>query len=547
MNKNILVLLYLHSFIIISTINIDNNPKDKSPKWKNPEIFSEIIESNQNIFLLQEEDINLCSFIKSVEKYIYTLNGTEIYSKSKIKNKGKEEKCIIKIDKKNKIISISDIKIEEEGVNINYFINETNTKDIEITVDLQSSKEVIISYKLFETFSQSIFYKYERVTLNKNTKYIFTAKQPFEIIGTEYGYLKEKKQKNGAIYLYYNENTYNFYDYIILSVYGIKFKSELQFSLHFTLGRKLHYIKIPNLYEFGNNKITSNKIISNLKPDEYNYENDKVFITLKSSERYRNFEFTFIKEFEAKLTNDWIMDGAVLYNTCTEKIRKKANEILTNSNSKEKDYKILGNWIYNNIKYDINYVNSDMTVDEILENKVGVCAHMTRLYNSFLNCIGIKAIYTKGYAQTKNDSVIDLNERHAWTVAKIDDKWIPLDSTWGMFNGKLPIGHIFKYFGDYYRDTEAEWGFFSGKMNKNYEKNHINRILSDSNPEINEKLSVVEILSREKDDDDIDIDLDIEKDNILFIIIIIIIISIIVIGICIKGKKTKKDEYELYN
>ena len=70
-----------------------------------------------------------------------------------------------------------------------------------------------------------------------------------------------------------------------------------------------------------------------------------------------------------------------------------------------------------------------MTVDEILENKVGVCAHNTRLYNSFLNCIGIKAIYTKGYAQTKNDSVIDLNERHAWTVAKIDDKWIPLDST----------------------------------------------------------------------------------------------------------------------
>ena len=82
--------------------------------------------------------MNLWSFIKSVEKYIYTLNGTEIYSKSKIKNKGKEEKCIIKIDKKNKLISMSDIKIEEEGVNINYFINETNTKDIKITFDLKS-------------------------------------------------------------------------------------------------------------------------------------------------------------------------------------------------------------------------------------------------------------------------------------------------------------------------------------------------------------------------------------------------------------------------
>ena len=106
----------------------------------------------------------------------------------------------------------------------------------------------------------------------------------------------------------------------------------------------------------------------------------------------------------------------------------------------------------------------------------------------------LKLFILKGYTQTKNDSVIDLNERHAWTVAKIDDKWIPLDSTWGMFNGKLHIGHIFKYFGDYYRNTETEWGFFSSKINKNYEKKHINRILSDSNPEINEKLSVVEIL-----------------------------------------------------
>jgi len=66
--------------------------------------------------------------------------------------------------------------------------------------------------------------------------------------------------------------------------------------------------------------------------------------------KIRNFEFTFIKDFEAKLTNEWIIDGVFLYNTCIEKTRKKANEILTNSTSKEKDYKILGNWIYQNIK-----------------------------------------------------------------------------------------------------------------------------------------------------------------------------------------------------
>ena len=33
-----------------------------------------------------------------------------------------------------------------------------------------------------------------------------------------------------------------------------------------------------------------------------------------------------------------------------------------------------------------------MTLDEILEKKVGVCHHMTLLYNSFLNCINIDAM-----------------------------------------------------------------------------------------------------------------------------------------------------------
>ena len=36
-----------------------------------------------------------------------------------------------------------------------------------------------------------------------------------------------------------------------------------------------------------------------------------------------------------------------------------------------------------------------MTIDEILENKIDVYTHMIRLYNSFLNYIWIKVIYTK--------------------------------------------------------------------------------------------------------------------------------------------------------
>ena len=38
------------------------------------------------------------------------------------------------------------------------------------------------------------------------------------------------------------------------------------------------------------------------------------------------------------------------------------------------------------------------------------------------------------------------NERHAWTLAKINGRWIPLDATWGILKGILPVSHIFQHY-----------------------------------------------------------------------------------------------------
>ena len=67
-------------------------------------------------------------------------------------------------------------------------------------------------------------------------------------------------------------------------------------------------------------------------------------------------------------------------------------------------------------------------------------------------------MYVKGYVQTENDNNINLENLHAWTLAKIDGKWVPLDATWNIFVGRLPLGFIFRYFGDYYRNTDVDWG-----------------------------------------------------------------------------------------
>ena len=75
-----------------------------------------------------------------------------------------------------------------------------------------------------------------------------------------------------------------------------------------------------------------------------------------------------------------------------------------------------------------------MTLKEIYEGKKGVSEHFTLLYNSMLNSVGIKTIYITGWAfsiyQISGDND---NTKHTWTAALINEKWIKLDATWGLF------------------------------------------------------------------------------------------------------------------
>ena len=94
---------------------------------------------------------------------------------------------------------------------------------------------------------------------------------------------------------------------------------------------------------------------------------------------------------------------------------------------------------------------------EIYKNKQGVCDHLTKLYNTLLTAYGIEAIYCSGFTKkiTENNTKAEKgnneenqNEKHAWTLAKIDGEWVPLDATWNLFEKKVPVTHIFKNYDD---------------------------------------------------------------------------------------------------
>ena len=135
--------------------------------------------------------------------------------------------------------------------------------------------------------------------------------------------------------------------------------------------------------------------------------------------------------------------------------------IISSDKSNFPNHKKIGKWVHNHIKYNLQLTGQKFTAMEIYKNKQGVCEHYTKLYNTLLNAYGIKALKVSGYAKDiteYNTKVKKKNneenqsgnptERHAWTLAKIDGEWVPLDATWDLFDKCVPITHVFENYGD---------------------------------------------------------------------------------------------------
>ena len=54
-------------------------------------------------------------------------------------------------------------------------------------------------------------------------------------------------------------------------------------------------------------------------------------------------------------------------------------------------------------------------------------------------------MYITGFC-CQNSKNFDFGQLHAYSLIKLNNKWYPFDSTWGIFTGKLHVGHVFKLF-----------------------------------------------------------------------------------------------------
>ena len=245
-----------------------------------------------------------------------------------------------------------------------------------------------------------------------------------------------------------------------------KNKAVWAFSVSFTIRSNYNLnrtaVTVPIEFIGGNNEILNIKYSSPQTRDIIlDQENRKYII------KYRNVhnnigEFIIEGQLENKSSGEWqvdLTDDEIDRQIpgedklCKPQLRNIAKKIIEDFDKKNKnndfkflDYMKIALWVKENIEYDLNYSGRhEMTAIDIYNMRVGVCHHFTKLSNALLYSLGYKVIYIGGYACT-NSKEFNTDSGHAWSLIKVNNKWYPFDSTWGIVSGKLPITHIFSCF-----------------------------------------------------------------------------------------------------
>ena len=318
-------------------------------------------------------------------------------------------------------------------------------------------EKLIINYKYKKAKkTEEILYKQEAIVIplirgSSNCDYKFIIPEGYVNLGLKNNMLTKESDTTYIYNTVCPSTALN--DVIRYSPKEAMWKADMKISLEYApkFTKDVNFI-FPRYYLGAKLNNTYYRILSSENKSYKESENIDEDVNLKirvPAENKDKVAVSLHTAFFNRLSDDFIVNlPESFYEIDTSKIDaeiiSKAEEI--KNAHPDKPYYHIGKFVNSHIEYDIIYVGNNLTLKEIFEGRKGVCEHYTLLYNAMLNAIGIKTIYISGWAFDQDKTSGDKSTlTHAWTAALIDEKWIELDATWGLFEG-IPAGHIFKNF-----------------------------------------------------------------------------------------------------
>ena len=354
------------------------------------------------------------------------------------------------------------------GHSIEFDIELKNFETIKIHIIFKSTKNLgILSNGELEERSiyRTDYYGLDKSLSGQMAKFSLILKGSFDIVNfSNYFLIRNKNNSNEIEYMWGGRVPYGGK---MTEIMFSKKKATWSFCFSSKIYTNNNFIKDTKYYlpiEFigGNNDIIN---INPQSPQSTNLildEENRQYIVTYRNTYYKEAEFIIKGELQNKCKGEWLVDLTdediekkmpqedVLCKAQLEQIARKIIQDFDRDNKDSDfeflDYMKIGMWVKKNIRYDLSYVGKiEYSAIDIYNNRVGVCHHFTKLSNALLYSLGYKVIYCTGYTCQQN-KIFKTTTGHAWSLIKIGDKWFPFDSTWGIFTGKLPVGHIFATF-----------------------------------------------------------------------------------------------------
>lgn len=152
-------------------------------------------------------------------------------------------------------------------------------------------------------------------------------------------------------------------------------------------------------------------------------------------------------------------------------IKNLANSILDKKNWYNlPDYIRIAQWTNNYLKCDMSFRGKELDLLQIVQEKRGVCQHFSKLYIALCRSIGIPAVEITGHAYSFDKSISSMGWGwHTWALVNIQNKWIPVDPTWNITNGVLPVSYIPFYFNHLVLYNYKAQNYY-GNLSVNYKK-----------------------------------------------------------------------------
>ena len=355
-------------------------------------------------------------------------------------------------------------KFNNKGVKVTdsecfaYYEKNGNNYKFSYKYELFSDEYIIVKYKFIVTKSTlQILYRQESISVvniysDGVCDYKFIIPKKYKNLG-----LKNNQFKKESDYIYtYNDNcpSETIDDVIRIAPKKGNWKGEMSNYLKSSTPISGDATLIfPRLYRGGKNKNDNYEIINDEGTElkESDLIKDKIFLEVKLPGTNKKNEGVNLKTvFSNNLEEDFDFypteEFLELEQNIDDKIKAKVDEIINDQNSEFKgypNYYKIGKFVNSHITYDLSYLGKNLTALEIFEGQRGVCEHYTTLYNTMLNCIGIKTQRIFGWAfEGENTSGDENTVGHAWTLALINNngisKYMELDSTWDLFEG-VPV------------------------------------------------------------------------------------------------------------